>query len=94
MSDAPTPQPDGALPVSPPLTAEERATLAAHIPNCTCDYSQWVAALLAENKRLRAALTWLAECNLSEENCASFDVANRRIRGIAVRALGPASPQP
>ena len=36
------------------------------------------------------ALRWFAECKLSEDNCASFEVANRRIQGIARRALSEA----
>jgi hypothetical protein len=33
------------------------------------------------------ALKQFAFCALDEDNCASFDVANRRVRGIAQAAL-------
>lgn len=42
-----------------------------------------------EVARLRGVLKQFSECNLSEENCASFDVANKRIRNLAKRALMP-----
>ncbi len=35
----------------------------------------------------KVALRQFADCNLNDANCASFDVANRRIRGIAMRAM-------
>ena len=38
-------------------------------------------------ERMEAALKQLSECNLHDGNCASFDVANRRIRNLALRAL-------
>lgn len=36
---------------------------------------------------MRLALDEFATCNLTDENCANLDVANRRIRNIARRAL-------
>lgn len=36
---------------------------------------------------LENALENFAVCNLTEDNCDSFDTANRRIRNIANRAL-------
>jgi hypothetical protein len=36
---------------------------------------------------LVSAMVQLSECNLTEENCASFEVANKRIRRIAIMAL-------
>ncbi len=40
---------------------------------------------------MRRALKQFAECKLDESNCASFDVANRRIRAIANAALSAAN---
>ncbi len=38
-------------------------------------------------ERMSAALELLKNVNLSEDNCADFKVANRRIRNIAATAL-------
>jgi hypothetical protein len=38
-------------------------------------------------ERMENALQQLSACNLTEENCANLDVANRRIRNIATLAL-------
>lgn len=38
-------------------------------------------------KGLINTLIQFSECNLTEENCASFEVANRRIRNTATMAL-------
>ena len=43
--------------------------------------------LEAENERLKAALWHLAECDLNESNCASLEVATRRVRDVALAAL-------
>ena len=43
--------------------------------------------LEAVNAELLAALKIFAECELTEDNCASFDVANKRIRNIARQAI-------
>jgi hypothetical protein len=48
---------------------------------------QQLAECQADNKRLRDALKQFAEVRLSEDNCASFEVANKRIKNIAVKAL-------
>lgn len=45
------------------------------------------ATLEAKAERLREALKQFSECNLTAENCASFEVANRRIRNLANRTL-------
>jgi hypothetical protein len=39
------------------------------------------------NKTLIYALEMFAKCNLTDENCASLEVANRRIRNTARTAL-------
>ena len=38
-------------------------------------------------ERMEKALRFLAQCKLSEDNCASFEVANRRIRNAANEGL-------
>jgi hypothetical protein len=38
-------------------------------------------------ERMEFALRQLAECHLTEENCASLEVANKRVRNIANNAL-------
>lgn len=43
-----------------------------------------------EIERLRAALQQFANADLREENCASFEIANKRIRHIARTALNEA----
>jgi hypothetical protein len=48
----------------------------------------------AEYQPLVDALQQFADCNLNESNCASFDVANRRIRRIANLALEQLTPSP
>jgi len=45
------------------------------------------AVVLDEHRRMVEALKQLSECNLTDDNCAGLDVANRRIRNIARRAL-------
>lgn len=45
------------------------------------------AVVLDEHRRMVEALKQMAECNLTDDNCAGLDVANRRIRNIARRAL-------
>lgn len=45
------------------------------------------AVVLDEHRRMVEALRQLSECNLTDDNCAGLDVANRRIRNIARRAL-------
>ena len=45
------------------------------------------AVVLDEHRRMVEALKQLSECNLNDDNCAGLDVANRRIRNIARRAL-------
>lgn len=46
------------------------------------------SAAAAEIERLRAALRQFADCELHDGNCASLDVAAKRIRAIARAALG------
>lgn len=46
-----------------------------------------LSTLRAENEKLREALLELSQCDLNEYNCSSFEVANRRIRNIANRAI-------
>lgn len=43
------------------------------------------AANLIEH--MAKALIQLSDCNINDKNCASFDVANKRIRNIANAAL-------
>lgn len=50
--------------------------------------------LAKENQILRDALEVFLECNLTHENCASFEVANRRIRRLARIALDKANGTP
>ena len=38
-------------------------------------------------KKLEGGLSQLANCKLSDANCASFEVANRRIHNIANETL-------
>lgn len=45
------------------------------------------AVVLDEHRRMVEALRHLSQCNLTDENCAGLEVANRRIRNIARRAL-------
>jgi ribosomal protein S7 len=45
------------------------------------------AVVLDEHRRMVEALRQLSECNLTDDNCAGLDVANRRIRNIARRAI-------
>lgn len=47
--------------------------------------------LLAADRleRMDFALRQIAECNLTEENCASLEVASKRVRAIANRGLKP-----
>jgi hypothetical protein len=40
-----------------------------------------------EPSEVERILQQMADCNLSDNNCASWDVANRRIRNLANRAL-------
>jgi hypothetical protein len=44
-------------------------------------------ALERRNAALARALEQLAECNLTDDNCASLEVATKRIRNIARAAL-------
>ena len=55
--------------------------------NLDFTYRERAEAAEARIKVLERALKQFANCNLSEENCADFDVANRRIRAIARGAL-------
>ena len=48
---------------------------------------QRVAELEKERDELVAALKQFAECDLNDDNCASFEVATRRIRSLAQAAL-------
>lgn len=41
-----------------------------------------------ENRRMRAVLEELAQCDLNDDNCASLDVANGRVRALALKGLG------
>lgn len=43
--------------------------------------------LLLENEAMRAVLNQFANCDLNDENCASLEVASRRIRNLARTAL-------
>jgi hypothetical protein len=48
------------------------------------------ANLRASNAELLAALQQFACCNLTDDNCASLDVASKRIRNIANIAIAKA----
>lgn len=54
------------------------------------DRAKSLVAKLNAFDGLVEALKQLSTCNLTEENCASFDVANRRIRNISSAALAAA----
>lgn len=43
--------------------------------------------LIPVAQAMRSALELFAKCDLNEQTCASFEVANRRIRNLANRAL-------
>jgi hypothetical protein len=43
--------------------------------------------LRAQNAELLRVMHQFAECNLTEVNCASLDVANKRIRTLARSAI-------
>lgn len=45
------------------------------------------AVVLDEHQRMIDALLQFAECDLNEGNCANLEIASRRIRNIARRAL-------
>lgn len=47
---------------------------------CKCDQRRIVL--------METVLEQLANCNLTENNCADFEVANRRIRALARKGLG------
>lgn len=54
------------------------------------DAEAWAQFFVLADRHFGAAveaLRQLAECNLSEDNCANFEVANRRIRRIARAVL-------
>lgn len=53
---------------------------------------QWNTRPAQAQEAMRAALEQLAECDLNEGNCASLDVANRRIRHLARTALSASKP--
>lgn len=46
-------------------------------------------AMREDNERLREALKQFSECNLNESNCASLELASKRIRNVANAALNP-----
>lgn len=48
------------------------------------------ATLRARIGALEAALEQFAECNLNDDNCASLEVASKRIQNIAKAALATA----
>lgn len=54
------------------------------------DKAKALVAKLNAFDAMVGALKQLSTCNLTEENCASFDVANRRIRNISSAALAAA----
>jgi hypothetical protein len=51
------------------------------------DMAKKLDAREPEHGEVRRVLKQLSECGLSEDNCASFDVANRRIRALARQGL-------
>jgi len=83
---------------NPTFTAEEIATTLAedrYIMDGAERVGQYrlrrahhiIAQLQAQNEKMRAALKQLADNQLSEDNCASVDVAARRVRNIASAAI-------
>lgn len=47
-------------------------------------------AAVKDAEQMKKALLQFSECDLNEANCASFAVANKRIRNIAFAALAAA----
>jgi hypothetical protein len=72
------------------LAPDERASLNemffSHFPDWNKD-SDPVAVLADRIGKMKSSLEQLAECNLTEENCASLEVASRRVRNIARTGL-------
>jgi hypothetical protein len=55
--------------------------------DCVAVFRSQVAECLRELQSLRAALRQFADCDLNEGNCASLEIATRRIRSVARAAL-------
>jgi hypothetical protein len=48
-----------------------------------------IEQLIRRAVAMEAALVQISECDFNEDNCASFDVANRRLHNVARAGLNP-----